>query len=32
MKLNEIIKFLDDEIPRDLALSNDNIGLWEITI
>ena len=26
MKLNEIIKFLDDEIPRDLALSNDNIG------
>ena len=26
MKLYEIIKFLDDEIPRDLALSNDNIG------
>lgn len=27
MKLNEIIEFLDKEIPRDLALSNDNIGL-----
>ncbi|WP_407432686.1 Nif3-like dinuclear metal center hexameric protein [Methanobrevibacter sp.] len=27
MKLNEIINFLDNEIPQDLALSNDNVGL-----
>lgn len=27
MKLNEIIDFLDNEIPQDLALSNDNVGL-----
>lgn len=27
MKLNEIIDFLNNKIPQDLALSNDNIGL-----
>ncbi len=27
MKLNEIIEFLNKEIPQDLALSNDNVGL-----
>lgn len=26
MKLNEIIKFLDEEIPRNLALNNDKVG------
>ena len=27
MNLNEIIEFLNKEVPQDLALSNDNIGL-----
>ena len=27
MKLNEIIEFLNNKIPQDLALSNDKVGL-----
>lgn len=27
MKLSEIIKFLNKKVPKDLALSNDNVGL-----
>lgn len=27
MKLSEIIEFLNKEVPQDLALSNDNVGL-----
>ena len=29
MKLNEIIEFLNNKIPQDLALSNDKVGLME---
>ena len=32
MKLSEIIDFLDERIPRSLALKGDEIGFKKITI